>query len=85
MKRIIKILLPVSALYLLLMPVYYAYTAYSGTCRHKITTADSSDYHFVTKRDIQYTITVNGAGISETSQEIPVAEIESSMNEKYRN
>jgi cell division protein FtsQ len=86
MKRIIKILLLVPAFYVLLIPVYYAHTAYSGTCRRiKITIADSSDYHFVTKRDIQNTITVNGGSIlGKPVKEISVAEIESSMNERYR-
>ena len=86
MRRIFKILLLVPSLYVLLIPVYYAHTAASGTCRGiKITIVDSSDYHFVTKRDIQNTVTIDGGGIlGKPVKEIPVAEIEISMNERYR-
>ncbi|MFZ0280941.1 MAG: hypothetical protein WAL29_04785 [Bacteroidales bacterium] len=86
MKRLVKILLLIPALYLLLVPVYYAHTAYSRPCRGiKVTITDSLDYHFVTKKDIQNSIS-NGSGsiVGKPVREISVAEIESSMNEKYR-
>ena len=57
MSRILRILLLIPALYLVVMPVYYAQWHYSKPCRRiKITIIDSSQYHFVTKRDIQNTI-----------------------------
>lgn len=85
MMRIFKILLVLPVFYLVGIPVYYAHTAYSRPCRNmKITIADSSDYHFVTKRDIQNTIIANSGGIfGKPVKDIRMDEIETGMN-KYR-
>jgi cell division protein FtsQ len=85
MKRLIRILLLLPAIYLVAMPFYYVRMAYSRPCSAiKITIADSSDQHFVTKRDIQNTITTTSGGvIGKPVKEIHVAEIEKSMI-KYR-
>lgn len=85
MRRLIRILLLLPAIYIVAMPFYYVRIAYSRPCSGiKITIADSSDQHFVTKRDIQNTITTNSGGIiGKPVKEIHVAEIEKGMN-KYR-
>jgi len=86
MKKLIRILLLVPALYIIAMPVYYARTVSLRTCRGiEITIADSSDYHFVTKSDIRNTINGNGEAIlGKPLNTIPLDEIEIKMNEKYR-
>ncbi len=84
MMRIFKILLILPVFYLALIPVYYSHTAYSKPCRGiKITIADSSDYHFVTKKDIQNTISVNSSILGKPVKDISIDEIEASMD-KYR-
>ncbi len=50
----------------------------------KITISDSSQYHFVTKKDIQNTIySNNGSILGKPVKEIRVSEIENTMN-RYR-
>jgi cell division protein FtsQ len=85
MSRIIRILLLIPTLYLVGMPVYYAHWAHSKPCRRiKITIVDSSQYHFVTKKDIQNTIiSGNGNLIGKAVKEIRVDEIEKTMS-RYR-
>jgi cell division protein FtsQ len=85
MSRIVRILLLIPSLYLVIMPVYYSHWHYSKTCKKiEITITDSSDYHFVTKRDIQNTIiSNNGNIIGKPVKEIKMDEIESTMR-KYR-
>ena len=85
MTRLLKILLLIPTIYLVGMPAYYARTSYLKPCRgFEITIIDSSEYHFVTKRDIQNTIFErNGNPIGKTLQEINLSEIESTMS-RYR-
>jgi cell division protein FtsQ len=85
MSRILKILLLVPTLYLVAMPVYYSQWAHSKPCRRiKITIVDSSQYHFVTKKDIQNTIiSDNGNLIGKPVREISVDDIEKTMT-RYR-
>ncbi|MGB8489607.1 MAG: hypothetical protein WCE64_00970 [Bacteroidales bacterium] len=85
MRSLIRILLLIPSIYLVAMPVYYCHTFNSKPCSGiRITVADSSDYHFVTKRDIQNTIsTGNGNLVGKPVGEINVAEVERTMN-KYR-
>ena len=85
MSRILKILLLVPTLYLVAMPVYYARWAHSKPCRRiKITIVDSSQYHFVTKKDIQNTIiSENGNLVGKPAKEINVDKIEKTMS-RYR-
>jgi len=85
MKRLMKILLFIPAFYLMIVPVYFASLHYSELCsKIKITIADSSDYHFVTKRDIHNTIISNNQSIlGKPVKEIKISEIEKTMG-RYR-
>lgn len=85
MKWFIRILLTIPILYLLIMPVYYAHTSNKRLCKDiKITIADSSEYHFVTKRDIQNTIYErNGKILGKPVRDIPLNDIETTMS-NYR-
>jgi cell division protein FtsQ len=67
------------------MPVYYCHWHYSKPCsKIKITIIDSSQYHFVTKRDIQNTIiNNNGNLLGKPVGEIRISEIENTMS-RYR-
>jgi cell division protein FtsQ len=68
-----------------MMPIYFHHWHYSRPCsKIKITIIDSSRYHFITKRDIQNTITSNnGSILGKPVKEIQVSEIENTMN-RYR-
>jgi cell division protein FtsQ len=81
MKRIVRILLLVPALYLVIMPVYYSHWLNSKLCKKiEITITDSSDYYFVTKRDIQNTILrSNGNIVGKPVKDIKMDEIENTM------
>lgn len=85
MNRVLRILLLVPTLYLIVMPVYYHHWHYSKPCKKiKITIIDSSNYHFITKKDIQNTIiSSNGTILGKPVKEIQVSEIENTMN-RYR-
>lgn len=53
MRKILKILLLIPVIYLMAMPVYHAASSSSKPCSGiVINIADSSDYHFVTKRQL---------------------------------
>jgi cell division protein FtsQ len=82
MSRILRILLLIPSLYLVIMPVYYSNWHNSKSCRKiEITITDSSDYHFVTKRDIQNTILMNNGNIiGKPVKEIKMDEIENTMS-----
>ena len=82
MTRLVKILLLIPTIYLVGIPAYYAHTSYLKPCRGvKITIIDSSEYHFVTKRDIQNTIFErNGSPLGKPVKEIKLSEIESTMS-----
>ena len=86
MKWLLRILLLLPVLYIVTMPVYYARTAYMRPCRSiNIIIADSSEYHFVTKNDIRNTIYgATGNIIGKPVRDIELADIETSMNKKYR-
>lgn len=85
MKRIVRILLLIPSLYLVIMPVYYSRWHNLKPCKRiEITILDSSDYHFVTKRDIQNTIISNNGNIvGKPLKDIKMDEIENTMN-RYR-
>jgi cell division protein FtsQ len=85
MNRLLKILLLIPTLYLVIIPVFYAHYFYSRPCSSiKITIIDSSQYHFVTKRDIQNTIySNNGSILGKQIKEIQVSDIENTMD-RYR-
>lgn len=82
MRRIVRILLLIPSLYLVIMPVLYSHWHNSKPCKKiEITITDSSDYHFVTKRDIQNTILRNNGNIvGKPLKEIKMDEIEETMN-----
>jgi len=86
MNRLGRILLMIPTIYLAGMPAYYACTSGMKTCRAlKITIADSSDYHFVTKRDIRNTVFAgNGNPVGRLVRDIKLREIEETMNARYR-
>ena len=53
MRKVLKILLIIPVLYLIIMPVYLARSTNSKPCGGiVIDISDSSDYHFVTKRQL---------------------------------
>ncbi len=85
MNRLIKILLLLPTLYLFMIPAFFARWFATEPCsRIRITIADSSRYHFVTKRDIQNTIfSVNGNFLGKPVGDFSVSDIEATMN-RYR-
>ncbi len=85
MNRLVKILLFIPTLYLIAVPAYYSHTTKLQSCRgFKIIIADSSEYHFVTKRDIQNKIFErNGNPVGKPVKEIRLDEIENTMT-RYR-
>jgi cell division protein FtsQ len=86
MTRFLKILFIIPVLYLLVVPFYYSHLAYTRPCSAvQITISDSNDLHFVTKRDIQNTITGNsGKLIGKPAGEINPVIIEAGMMSRYR-
>ena len=85
MKKLVKILLLIPAVYLLTIPAYFAHFSYSRPCKGiKITIADSSKYHFVTRKELNNSIN-NGSGnlVGKPVKEINLADVESNIN-KYR-
>jgi cell division protein FtsQ len=86
MKKLVRILLIIPTIYLVGIPAYYAFTFCIKPCRDfRITISDSSDYHFVTKRDIQNTIFArNGNPVGKPVRQIKLSEIEETMNSRYR-
>ncbi len=82
MKWLVRILLLIPLLYLVAAPVWYSEMHSAMPCRKVVVTiSDSSDYHFVTKRDIQNTIIRrNGNPVGKTVGEINTDEIEETMS-----
>jgi cell division protein FtsQ len=66
----------------MIIPFYYSRWHSSRPCRHiEVTIKDSSDYHFVTKRDIRNTILRNNGNIvGKSHNEIDMEAIENTMN-----
>ena len=85
MKRLVKIVLLLPTFYLIVIPVFYAHYYYFRLCTGiKISIVDSSQYHFVTKRDIQNNIISNNGSIfGKPVKEVSLSEIENTMN-RYR-
>jgi cell division protein FtsQ len=82
MKKFLKILLIFPLLYLIIMPVYFASSANSGRCGGIIVDIkDSSDFHFVTKKQLLNLAYGNsGRILGKPVREVPVAEIENRIN-----
>jgi len=82
MRKVLKILLIIPVLYLILIPVFLVSSANSRRCKGiSIDIKDSSDYHFVTKRQLLNLVygstgKINGKPV----KDISVSEIESKIN-----
>lgn len=80
MIRLAKILIVVPVLYLFTMPAFL-FTRYNKSLCHDIVVhiEDSSDYHFVTKRQL---VNLAGSGvIGKSVKEVAIAEIEDKIND----
>jgi cell division protein FtsQ len=82
MKKFLKILLIFPLLYLIIIPVYLASSANSGRCGGIVVDIkDSSDFHFVTKKQLLNLAYGNsGRILGKPVREVPVAEIENRIN-----
>lgn len=82
MKKFLKILLIIPVLYIIIMPVYMASSTNSKPCGGVvIDIGDSSDYHFVTKRQLLNLAYGNSDRIAgKPVKEVSVSAIESRIN-----
>jgi cell division protein FtsQ len=82
MRKFLKILLIIPLLYLIVIPVYLASSTISGTCGGiVIDIKDSSDYHFVTRKQLLNLAYGNSARIiGRPVKDISVLEIENRIN-----
>jgi cell division protein FtsQ len=82
MKKLLKILLIVPVLYLIIIPVFLAGSANSRPCGGiVIEISDSSDYHFVTKRQILNLAYGNSSRIAgKPVKEVSISAIENRIN-----
>jgi len=82
MKKFLKILLIFPVLYLIIIPVYLVRSINSRPCGGiVINITDSSDYHFVTERQLLNLAYGNtGRILGQPVKDVPVAEIESRIN-----
>jgi cell division protein FtsQ len=82
MRKIFKILLLIPVLYLFAMPVYYAVSNNKKPCSDIIISiADSSDYHFVTKRQLlNLAYGRNGKILGQPLNKVSVSDIENRIN-----
>lgn len=83
MKRILNILFIIPVLYFLIVPGYLAVKLRSQLCGGvRITIEDSSEYHFVTKRQLQNIVFGNSRKIlGRPVKEISIKEIEDKISE----
>jgi cell division protein FtsQ len=82
MIKVLKILLIVPVLYLIIVPVFLVSSANSARCRGiSIDIKDSSDYHFVTKRQLLNLVYgTTGKILGKSVKDVSVDEIESKIN-----
>ena len=82
MRKLLKILLIIPVLYLIVIPVFFARSANSRPCGGVvIDISDSSDYHFVTRRQLLNIAYGNSERIAgKPVKEVSVSEIESRIN-----
>jgi len=82
MRKVLKILLIIPVLYLIIMPVYLARSTNSRPCGGiVIDISDSSDYHFVTKRQLLNLAYGNsGRIVGKPVKDVSVSEIENRIN-----
>ena len=83
MSRLVKILLLIPVLYLFIIPVYLVSSSNSKPCsRIVINIKDSSDYHFVTKRQLLNLVYSNsGRILGQPVKNVKVTDIEKRINE----
>jgi len=82
MRKILKILLIIPVLYLIIIPVFLVSSANTRLCKGiKIDIRDSSEYHFVTRRQLLNLVYGStGKIIGKPVKEVSVSEIESKIN-----
>lgn len=82
MRKVAKILLIIPLLYLFVMPVFFASSTNSRTCGGVVVDiSDSSEYHFVTKRQLYNLAYGNSSRIAgKPVKEVSVSAIESRIN-----
>ncbi|MCX6301181.1 MAG: hypothetical protein NTW82_03270 [Bacteroidia bacterium] len=82
MKKLIRIILMIPVLYLLILPFFLSASVNSKPCsRISVNIIDSSDYHFVTKRQLLNLVYDNGGSIiGKPVKSIKVADIEGRIN-----
>lgn len=82
MKKIFKILLLIPVMYLFAMPVYYAASSSSKPCSSiVINIVDSSDYHFVTRRQlVNLAYGRNGKILGQPLSKVSAQDIENRIN-----
>src|SRR4030042_6416533 len=83
MRKLINILLIIPVIYLIITPVFLATSANLKPCtKIEINIHDSSDYHFVTKRQLLNLVYGNSRKmLGQPLNEIAVAEIEDRIND----
>jgi len=83
MKKLLKILLIIPVLYLIIIPVYLARSINLKPCGGiEISIKDSSDYHFVTKRQLLRLVQENsGKILGEPVKEVPIGDVENRISE----
>jgi cell division protein FtsQ len=84
MKVLIKILIIIPALYLVIMPAYLEHVTGSTPCGGiSIKIYDSSEYHFVTRREIANIISRSNIKIiGQPVKSIPLSEIEGNISQR---
>jgi cell division protein FtsQ len=82
MKKLLKILSLIPVLYLIIIPVYLAISTNAKPCGGiEININDSSDYHFVTERQLLNLVYGNsGKILGQSVKDVSVSEIESRIN-----
>ena len=77
MKKLIKILFFIPVIYIIIMPAYFARTSYSRPCNEiKININDSSEYHFITTREILNLIYATSRILGKPVKDVSVTDIE---------
>jgi len=82
MRKLLRILLLIPVLYLFAMPVYYAVSGSTKPCTEiVISIVDSSDYHFVTKRQLlNLAYGMNSKIIGQPMNKVSAYDIENRIN-----
>ena len=82
MRKVMQILLMIPVLYMLILPFFLSASANSRMCgRISINIIDSSDYHFITKRQLLNLVYKNGGNIiGKPVKDIKIPDIESGIS-----